>query len=98
LEYVELKGLSKETKVALLNKFGFNVDKEGFVVDANGKRVQDKYTNDAVTVENFDLLPDKNGNPILITDNVLSLACYLQETEDEEPSFNSAIRSALDNR
>jgi regulator of RNase E activity RraA len=79
LELISLKEAPREFKVALLKGLGYGVDKEGFVVDSQAKRVIDQYSDKQVRVENMAIFP---GSTIIMDDNLLSIASYIQEHEE----------------
>ncbi|MBI2184219.1 MAG: hypothetical protein HYU39_04585 [Thaumarchaeota archaeon] len=76
MELISVKEAPKEFKVALLKALNYNVDKNGFVIDSNGKRVIDKYVDRAVRLENMAIFP---GSTIVMDDNPLSIASYIEE-------------------
>ncbi|MDV3244955.1 MAG: hypothetical protein LYZ66_07290 [Nitrososphaerales archaeon] len=79
MELISLKEAPREFKVALLKGLGYGVDKEGFVVDSQGKRVTDKYSDKQVRIENMAIFP---GSTILMDDNLLSITSYIEEHEE----------------
>ena len=78
MELVSLKEAPREFKVALLRELGYFVDKEGFVIDSRGNRVVDEYADKQVRVENMAVFP---GSTVIIDDNPLSIASYIEEHE-----------------
>jgi hypothetical protein len=79
LELVSLKEAPREFKIALLKGLGFDVDKEGYVVDSEGKRVTDKYSDKQVRIENMAVFP---GSAVIMDNNPLSIASYIEEHEE----------------
>ena len=80
LEIVSLKKASAEFKVQLLRALGFDIDTSGVHVTKDGKPVNDRYVGKLVTIENMAVLPpDSGGTPIILDDNLVSLACYMEE-------------------
>lgn len=78
MELISLKTVSLESKIKLLRALGFDSDGE-FVIDKNGNRVLDKYIDIPVKVDNMLILP---GSIIILDDNELSLAMYMEEYGD----------------
>jgi len=66
-----------KARVTLLEMLGFGVDSDGFVTE-NGKRVVDKYVNIEVNVDRLAIAP--NGT-LILDDNPVSLAGYMEEYE-----------------
>lgn len=78
MELISLKNISKESKILLLRELGY--DSDGiFVLDKERKQYLDKYTNDSIQVSNMLILP---GSTIIIDDNPLSVASYIEEFGD----------------
>ena len=78
MEFISLKNVSVESKILLLKEIGYNSDGE-FVLDAQGNKVIDKYIEIPVKINNMAILP---GSTIILDDNELSLASYLEEKGD----------------
>lgn len=76
MELISVKEAPKEFKVALLKALSYDVDKDGFVIDSNGKRVIDEYVDRPVRLENMAIFP---GSTIVMDDNPLSIASYIEE-------------------
>ena len=76
LELISLKDAPREFKIALLKGLQMGVDSQGFVVDAKGKRVIDEYADKPVRLESMAIFP---GSTIVIDDNPLSIASYIEE-------------------
>ncbi len=70
--------IPKEMKPLLLKELGLGIDENGFVTQ-NGKQVLDKYIREPVRVENMAILP---GSTIVLDDNPLSIALYIEEYGD----------------
>jgi hypothetical protein len=77
-ELVSLRSISNKSKIDLLNALGYDSDGT-FIIDKKGKQVVDRYTEDPVRVDNMLILP---GSTILLDDNPLSIALYLEEFGD----------------
>lgn len=75
MEIVSLKNVSHETRVNLLAGLGYSV-KGKFIFDTNGNKVKDKYLETPVKVNQMAILP---GSTIILDDNELSIALYLEE-------------------
>ena len=78
MELISLKEAPREFKIALLRELGCFVDKEGFVIDSQGKRVVDEYADKEVRLENMAVFP---GSTVIIDDNPLSIASYIEDHE-----------------
>ncbi len=74
LEQFSLRNLSYEDKVLLLKELGFDTD--GIYVLKNGMKVSDKYLGVPVKLNSMLIFP---GSAIVLDDNELSVAMYLQE-------------------
>jgi len=79
MELVSLSSMSKESKLLLLNELGYASD-ETYVIDRKGNKVIDKYIDQPVKVDNMLILP---GSTIIIDNNHLSIAAYLEEYGDD---------------
>ncbi|MCL5433693.1 MAG: hypothetical protein M1538_01800 [Candidatus Marsarchaeota archaeon] len=78
MEIISLKNVSIKSKLQLLKGLGYKSNGV-IVLEANGKPHIDKYTNDVVKVSNMAILP---GSTIVIDDNPVSIAAYLEEYGD----------------
>jgi hypothetical protein len=79
MEIISLKNVSIKSKEALLKELGYKSDGV-FVLQSDGKKQHlDKYTGDPVKVSNMAILP---GSTIVIDDNPVSIASYLEEYGD----------------
>ncbi len=63
-------------KIILLKALGYDVDKEGYIIDENKERVSDKYSECEIKIENASILP---GSTIIIDTNSYSLSEYFEE-------------------
>ena len=79
MELISLKEEPNEFKIALLKALHLGVDKEGYVISSDGKRVIDKYVDKPVRLENVAIFP---GSTIVMDDNPLSIASYLEEHQE----------------
>jgi len=73
LEVIDLSKIDTESKISLLRELGF--DSDGEFVLKDGERVLDKVTGEEVSLEHMAILP---GSVIVISDNPLSIADYLE--------------------
>lgn len=78
MELVSLKGVSVETKIALLNELDYDSDGE-YVLDTSGNKILDRYLDIPVKLENMVVFP---GSTIILDDNELSISRYLEEFGD----------------
>lgn len=79
MEVISLKEAPREFKIALLKELQLTVDKEGFVVGSDGKRIMDQYVEKFVRLENVAIFP---GSTIIIDDNPVSIASYIEDHGD----------------
>jgi len=75
MELLSLKKISKSSKLQLLEALGYKSD-GNFVIDDKGEKVNDKYIQQPVTVDNMVILP---GSTLILDDNPLSIASYIEE-------------------
>jgi len=73
-----MSNISIESKILLLKEIGFDSDGE-FVLDSDGNKVQDKYLDIPVRIENMVILP---GSTIILDNNELSLSKFIEEFGD----------------
>lgn len=67
-----------DCKILLLKELGFKSDGT-FIFDKKDEQVLDKYTNEPVKITNMAILP---GSTIILDDNPLSIASFLEEYGD----------------
>jgi hypothetical protein len=77
-ELVSLKDMSVKEKVMLLKALNFSSDGV-YVLNNKGERVYDKYIEVPVKISNMAILP---GSTIILDDNPLSIASYLEEYKE----------------
>lgn len=82
-EILSIKNMPFDCKILLLQELGFKSDGT-FVLDKKDEIVLDKYTNEPVKLANMAILP---GSTIILDDNPLSIASFLEE-------YGDAIRSS----
>lgn len=81
-ELLTIKNISIEVKIELLKELGFKTDKI-FVLDKDGKKHLDRYTNAPVRLDNMLILDDNlPGSTIIIDNNSLSVSSFLEEFGD----------------
>ena len=78
MELVSLKDAPKEAKVAILRELGYDSDGR-FVTDSAGVRIKDCYADIEIEISNMLVVP---GSTIIIDNNPLSIAAYLEEHEN----------------
>ena len=78
MELISLKNVSLNSKLLLLKELGYGSDGE-FVLNLEGKKIIDKYANIPVKLDNMVILP---GSEIILDDNELSIASYIEEFGD----------------
>ncbi len=77
-ELVSIKNLSFGDKLFLLKELGYGSDGI-FVTDKGGVQVQDRYLKEPVRIDNMLIFP---GSILILDDNPLSIASYLEEFPD----------------
>ncbi len=75
MELITIKSMPREAKIELLKQLGCEVDKQGIVTKDN-EPVIDKYINAPVRLDNMIIFP---GSTIILDDNSLSIASYMEE-------------------
>ncbi len=80
MELVSFEKMPKELKIRILDRLGYGVSGD-FVVYKDQKRVKDKYIGIDVSVNNVLVFP---GSTIVMDNNPLSIAAYLDEHNDKE--------------
>jgi len=78
VEKISIKDLSNEEKILLLKELEY--DSDGiFVLDKKGNKVKDEYVDVEVKLDNMIILP---GSEIILDNNPLSIASYLEDFPD----------------
>lgn len=77
-ELVSIKDISRELKIELLKKLGYDSDGV-FVLETNGNRHLDRYTKDEIRIDNMVIFP---GSAIVLDNNPLSISSFLEEFGD----------------
>ena len=77
-EIISLKDIPISCKIMLLKELGFTSDGT-YVLNKSGEQVLDKYIDEPIKIENMAILP---GSTIVLDDNQLSIASYLEEFGD----------------
>lgn len=77
LEILSLRTIDNESKILLLRELGY--DSDGKFVLKGSERVRDRVTGEEVTLDKMAILP---GSVLVISDNPLSIADYLEEYSD----------------
>ncbi len=80
MELVSIKSMPKEYKLLILKEFGYGISGD-YVIDNDGKRVKDRYVGVDVNVSNMLIFP---GSTIILDNNPLSIAAYLDEYEGKD--------------
>ncbi|MEK6924585.1 MAG: hypothetical protein AABW54_05090 [Candidatus Micrarchaeota archaeon] len=78
MEFVSIKNLPKAVRLAILKQLGYGSDGQ-FVTDEQGKRIRDRYVDVEISLSNMLIFP---GSTIILDNNYLSVAAYLEEHED----------------
>ena len=74
VEVLSLKSYDDESKIRILVELGYQSD--GKYVLKGGERVRDRVTGEDVTIDHMAILP---GSILVISDNPLSIADYLED-------------------
>lgn len=75
-----LKDSPLEFRLALLRELGMKLHQDGtHVVTVEGTKVIDPYVEEWIRVDHMIILP---GSILLLDDNLVSVACYLEEHGD----------------
>jgi len=75
MEFISLKGLPKDVKLAILRELGYDSDGT-FILDKVGKKVVDPYIEEPVRIDNMLILP---GSEVFLDNNPLSVASYFED-------------------
>lgn len=73
---LELVQTNNEVRTKALNKLGFHLDKDGFVLDTEDNTVICKYGGDPVHITKAAILP---GSTLIINADHFSMAQYFEE-------------------
>ena len=77
-ELVSIKDMPRELKTLLLKELGY--DSDGiFVLENDGKKLLDRYTNTPIKIDNMVIFP---GSTIILDNNPLSISSFLEEFGD----------------
>ena len=77
-ELISMKSMPKEVKIELLRELGYESDGI-FVLEKNGQKHLDRYIGEFINLDNMVILP---GSTIVLDNNPLSIASYLEEFGD----------------
>lgn len=75
MEFISLKGLPKDVKLAILRELGYDSDGT-FILDKVGKKVVDPYIQEPVKIDSMLILP---GSEVILDNNPLSVTSYFEE-------------------
>lgn len=73
--------LNNNNRVKVINKFGYDLDSEGYVVDNKRKRVICKYSKEEVHINTAAILP---GSFVIINANPITMAEYFLDIETQD--------------
>jgi len=76
LELISLKEAPKDFKLELLKALELSIDDRGLYVTKNGEPVKDPYIDKPVRFDNMAIFP---GSTIVLDDNPLSIASYIED-------------------
>ena len=77
-EIISIKDMPVDCKIKLLEELGYRSDGK-FVLDENGDKLLDRYTEEPVSIDNMAIF---HGSTIILDDNPLSISSYLDEFGD----------------
>ena len=75
---VSIKDMSTDFKIILVQDLGYASDGT-FVLDKDGNKCLDKYTEEPIRLDNLAIFP---GSTIILDNNPLSLSSFLEEYGD----------------
>ena len=75
MELVSIKDAPLEIKREILRELGYDTDGK-FVLGPTGQKFTDKYTGEAIKLENMLILP---GSTVILDNNPLSITEYFEE-------------------
>ncbi|HLM91841.1 MAG TPA: hypothetical protein VK424_07335 [Thermoplasmata archaeon] len=78
MKLIPIKAAPKEFKEAVLHELGYGSDGK-YVLESNGDKHVDPYSNVPVTLDNMIIMP---GSVLVLDDNALSIASYIEEHGD----------------
>lgn len=77
-EILSIKDMPENCKILLLRELGLDSDGT-FVMDKEGNKVLDRYTEEPVRMDNMAIFP---GSTIILDNNPLSISSFLEEFGD----------------
>jgi hypothetical protein len=77
-EETKILNLTNEEKRVLLDALGYDVDEESYIIDSQGNKVIDKYSDIPVKLERASILP---GSTVIVDTNTFSLSEYFEDPE-----------------
>lgn len=77
VELVNIKEMPKELKISLLQELGY--DSDGTFVIKDGEIYLDRYTEEAIELDNMFVYP---GSTIILDNNSLSITSFLEDYGD----------------
>ena len=75
MEYISLKEIPNEVKIAILKELGYGSDGI-FVLEKDGQKKIDPYTDDEIKIDNMVIVP---GSEVILDNNPLSIAGYFED-------------------
>lgn len=79
MEILSLKDTPLDFRISLAKELGYEVDPDGVHLLKGGEPALDEYSNDPLRLDNLAVLP---GSVVLLDNNPLSIAWYLEEHGD----------------
>ena len=81
MENITLLQIDNNQRSRILEKLGYGIDSEGFVLDKNNKRVICKYSEKDIHISYAAILP---GSTILINATPITMAQYFVDHDNDE--------------
>lgn len=78
MRLISIKDVPLNLKIKLVRELGYDTDGT-FILDKEGKKVLDKYTQEPIKLENMAIFP---GSSIILDNNLLSIVSFLEEHGD----------------
>lgn len=78
MKLISIKDMPLNLKIKLVRELGYDTDGT-FILDKEGKKVLDKYTQEPIKLENMAIFP---GSSIILDNNLLSIVSFLEEHGD----------------
>ena len=78
---IKLLQAGNDDRIKILEKLGYKIDSEGYVLEKNKKRAICKYSDKNIHINNAAILP---GSVVVINANLLTMSQYFVEHGNDE--------------